>query len=336
MSADQETESTANDSSLILARHQLGPETELLVLSDGNCRFDGGAMFGIVPKALWSRVAPPDEQNLVTLGLNTLVVRTRSATGTHTAVIETGFGEKLPPKLADICGAQARLLDAFAAAAIPLDAIDLVINTHLHWDHCGWNTRWALGSDAASNPEDARRKVSPTFPKAQYIAHAGEIAHGRARNPRDAISYVPDNYEPLLASGQMEPLTLGEGVEREVAPGIAVELFPGHTRQLMAVHVRDRVSGKRACYISDLVPTTAHLPLTWGLGFDLDPLRTIEEKRRFYARAITEDWLVIFTHDAHTPVGYLQAAAKGAGLRTEGSASSEKHARSHSWKAPCD
>ncbi len=253
----------------ILARRTLGPETELLVLSDGLCRFDGGAIFGIVPKALWSRVMPADEENRVTLGLNTLVVRSKTAAGVHTAVIETGFGEKLPPKLAGIYGVQARLPEAFAAAQIPLTSVDLVINTHLHWDHCGWNTRWSR-TDPGS--------VEATFPNARYLAHEGEIAHGRARNPRDAISYVPENYEPLLASGQMESLALPEGEEREVAPGIVVELVPGHTRQLMAVHVRDRISGKRACYISDLIPTTAHLPLTWGLGFDLDPLRTIEEK----------------------------------------------------------
>ncbi len=293
---------------LVRARHQLGPETELLVLSDGNCLFDGGAMFGVVPKVLWSRVTPADEQNRVTIGLNTLVIRTSTPAGTHTAVIETGFGEKLPPKIAGISGAQARLLDAFAEAKIPLASVDLVINTHLHWDHCGWNTRFAPGSD----PEN--RAVAATFPNARYLAHAGEISHGRARNPRDAISYVPDNYEPLLASGQMEPLALPEGEEREIAPGIAVELFPGHTRQLMAVHVRDGSSGKRACYISDLVPTTAHLPLTWGLGFDLDPLRTIEEKRRFYARATLEDWLVVFTHEAHTPMAHLKATDRGAEL----------------------
>ncbi len=287
--------------SLIRARYRLGPETELIVLSDGTARFDGGAMFGVVPKPLWSRAVPADEQNRVTIGLNTVVVRTPA----HTVVIETGFGEKLPAKPAAICGAQARLLDAFAEAAIPLASVDIVINTHLHWDHCGWNTRYA--------PD--RQSVTPTFPNAQYFAHAGEIAHGRGRHERDAVSYVADNYEPLLATGQMQALAVKEGEEQEIAPGIAVELYPGHTRHLMAVHIRDSTSGKRACYISDLVPTTAHLPLTWGMGFDLDPLRVIEEKKRFYARAIEEDWLVLFTHEAGTPGRYLEAAGNGAALR---------------------
>ncbi len=290
--------------SLIRAHYRLGPETELLVLSDGECRFDGGAIFGVVPKALWSRVAQADEHNRIMIGLNTVVVRTKTETGTFTTVIETGFGEKLPPKLAFIYGAQARLLDAFAEAAIPLPSVDLVINTHLHWDHCGWNTR--RGPDGTA---------VPTFPHAKYLAHAGEIAHGRARHERDAVSYVADNYEPLLRSGQMQPLTLPEGEECEVAPGIAVELYPGHTRQLMVVHIRDSVSGRRASYVSDLIPTTAHLPLTWSLGFDLDPMRTITEKKRFYARAIPEQWLVLFTHDHAVPGGYLAWTPGGAKLR---------------------
>jgi glyoxylase-like metal-dependent hydrolase (beta-lactamase superfamily II) len=292
-------------SELVRAQHTLGSATRLLVLSDGICRFDGGAMFGVVPKPLWSRVAQADEANRVSIGLNTVVVQTQQRDKVRTVVIETGFGEKLPPKIAAIYGAQARLLDAFAEADIPLASVDAVINTHLHWDHCGWNTRFS-----ADGPG-----IEPMFPNAQYFAHGGEIMHGRARHERDAISYVPENYEPLLASGQMEPLNIREGEEREILPGIAVELFPGHTRQLMAVHIRDQASGARACYISDLVPTVAHLPLTWGMGFDLDPMRNIAEKKRFYQRAIAEDWLVLFTHEPRTPLGYLEATPNGARLR---------------------
>ncbi len=290
-------------SGLVRARYRLGPYTEILVLSDGTARFDGGAMFGVVPKALWSRVAPADAENRVTIGLNAVVVRT----ATQTVVIETGFGEKLAPRLAEIYGVQARLPAAFAEAGVLLDSVDMVINTHLHWDHCGWNTRFAPDGES----------LIPTFEKARYLAHAGEIAHGRARLERDAVSYVPGNYEPLLLSGQMEALTLSTGCEQEVAPGIAVELFPGHTAQLMAVHIRDAASGRRACYISDLVPTRAHLPLTWSLGFDLDPLRVIEEKKRFYARAIQGDWLVLFTHEPGEPGAYLQAVKNGAMVRKE-------------------
>ncbi len=290
------------DGSLVRARWDLGPDTEILVLSDGVARFDGGAMFGVVPKTLWSRVTAADDENRIAVGLNTAVVRTKTSTGVRTVVIETGFGEKLPPKLAAIYGVQARLPEAFAAAGIPLASVNTVINTHLHWDHCGWNTRFFDGG------------VRATFPHAQYFAHAGEIRHGRAQLERDGISYVANNYEPLLASGQMQPLSVREGEVYELAPGIAVELYPGHTRQLMAVHIRDSASGKQACYISDLLPTTAHLPLAWTLGFDLDPVRTIAEKKRFYTQAIREGWLVLFTHDRQTPGAYLQPEGHGAKL----------------------
>lgn len=290
---------------LVRARYQLGLETELIVLSDGTACFDGGAMFGVVPKSLWSWVMPADERNRVRIGLNTVVVRSGLGSSMRTTVIETGFGEKLPPKVVAYCEAEARLMKAFEAAEIPLGSVSTVVNTHLHWDHCGWNTRYTADGEG----------VEPTFRNAQYFAHAGEIAHGRARLERDGVSYVADNYEPLLATGQMRALTTAECEEEEIAPGIAVELFPGHTRQMMAVHIRDGATGKRACYIADLVPTTAHLPLTWGLGFDLDPLRTIEEKKRFYARAIPEEWLVLFTHEPGEPGHVLEAAKGGAKVR---------------------
>ena len=307
----QEENSTARpfpqNADLVRARHQLGPHTELLVLSDGVSRFDGGAMFGVVPKALWSRVAPADAENRVDVALNILVIRTPD----RAVVVETGFGEKLPPKLAAIYRAQARLPEAFAAAGIPLESVDLVINTHLHWDHSGWNTRITPDAD----PADPDPAVTPTFPRARYLAHAGEIAHGRTRSERDAISYVPANYEPLLASGQMEPIALPPGEEREIAPGVALELFPGHTCHLMAVHIRDSDTGRRACFVSDLVPTANHLPLAWGMGFDLDPLRVIAERKRFYARAIADEWLVAFPHEVHRPLAYLEAGAQGARLQ---------------------
>jgi glyoxylase-like metal-dependent hydrolase (beta-lactamase superfamily II) len=278
---------------LVRARHSLG-DFELAVLSDGACRFDGGAMFGVVPKALWSKRAPSDEQNRVVVGLNTVVVRA----GEHLVVIETGLGEKLTPKQRELYGAQGLLPQAFAQAAIRPEDVYIVINTHLHWDHCGWNTTRA-----------ADGTVLPTFPNARYFAHRGEVEHGRRQLERDAVSYIADNYEPLIASGQMTLIDPAPDEEFEIAPGIAVELFPGHTRYLLGVHLESR--GRRACYISDLVPTAAHLDLTWGMAFDLDPLTVIEQKKRFYARAIPEQWLVLFTHDHDTPMGRIGLSEKG-------------------------
>ena len=282
-----------NSSDLIRGRTTVGG-CELTILSDGWYLLDGGAMFGVVPKTLWAKRAPADEQNRVLLGLNTVIVRT----GRHTIAIETGIGNKLPPKLRDIYGAREQLPHAFAAAQIHPEEIDIVINTHLHFDHCGWNT---------TRTPDGR--VVPTFPNARYFAHRGEVDHGHLQLERDAISYISDNYDPLIASGQMNLLETEPGRITPVVPGISVECFPGHTAQLLAVHIES--AGQHACYISDLIPTSAHLDPAWVMGYDLDPVTCIAERHRFYRRAIPEQWLVLFTHDHHTPCGFIELNDKG-------------------------
>jgi glyoxylase-like metal-dependent hydrolase (beta-lactamase superfamily II) len=219
-------------------------------------------------------------------------------TGKQTIAIETGIGNKLPEKLRAIYDAKARLPESFREAAIRTEEIDVVINSHLHFDHCGWNT--TLLHDG---------RIVPTFPNARYFAHRGEVEHGHLQLERDAVSYISANYDPLVESGQMSLLSLRAGEVQKVVPGISVELFPGHTHQLMAVHIES--GGEHACYISDLLPTSAHLDVTWVLGYDLDPLRCIEERKRFYKRAIPENWLVLFTHDHHTPMGFVSWSDKG-------------------------
>ncbi|MGA8761298.1 MAG: MBL fold metallo-hydrolase, partial [Candidatus Sulfotelmatobacter sp.] len=166
--------------------------------------------------------------------------------------------------------------------------IDIVINTHLHFDHCGWNT---------VRNKDGR--IVPTFLRARYYAPEGEWQYARRPSERDAISYIPDNYDPLVQSGQMTLLKGGE----EIVPGIAVKTFPGHTAHMQAVIVES--GGQTACYISDLIPTTAHIDLTWSMSFDLYPLQTIESKKQYYMKAIPEKWLTVFTHDPETPWAVL-------------------------------
>jgi glyoxylase-like metal-dependent hydrolase (beta-lactamase superfamily II) len=278
---------------LVRARTTLG-DFELTVLSDGTYFLDGGAMFGVVPKPLWERRAPADELNRILLGTNTVVVRT----GKHTVVIETGIGNKLPPKFAEIFEAKQQLPQAFAAAGISMTEVDIVINTHLHFDHCGWNT--TLTADG---------KVVPTFPNARYFAHRGEVEHGHLQLERDAVSYISENYDPLVESGQMALLEDNPGSVTEIVTGISVEVYPGHTAQLMAVNIDS--NGRRACYISDLIPTSAHLDPTWVMGYDLDPVTCIAQRKRFYSRAIPENWLVLFTHDHHRPMGYIEWNQRG-------------------------
>jgi glyoxylase-like metal-dependent hydrolase (beta-lactamase superfamily II) len=267
---------------------------ELTVCTDGTYRLDGGAMFGVVPKVLWQKRAPADEQNRILLGLNTVVVRT----GKHTVLIETGIGNKQPAKLREIHCNQELLPTSLAAASISIEEVDIVINSHLHFDHCGWNT--TLRPDGS---------VTPTFPNARYFAHRGEVEHGHLQLDRDRVSYLSPNYDPLIESGQMT--LLDDAVIRsnpQICPGVSVELFPGHTAQLMAVHIESRSLGgaaEHACYISDLIPTSAHLDPTWVMGYDLDPVECIAQRKRFYQRAIPENWLVLFTHDHETPMGRI-------------------------------
>jgi glyoxylase-like metal-dependent hydrolase (beta-lactamase superfamily II) len=262
---------------------------ELTAVSDGIYQLDGGAFFGVVPKTLWEKKVKADANNHVPVGLNSVIVRT----GDHTVLIETGIGNKLPDRLVKIYGQPAKLLDNISAAGFSPEDFDIVINTHLHFDHCGWNT--VRQGD----------KLVATFPRAKYYVQEGEWQHGRRQLERDAISYISENYNPLVASGQMQLL---HG-DQEIVPGISVRVFPGHTRHMQAVTIRS--AGQTACYISDLIPTTAHLELTWVMAFDLFPLETIESRKQYYAEAIPEKWLTMFTHDPSVPWAYVEKDERG-------------------------
>ena len=285
------------DDTLVRAHGALG-DFDVSVCTDGIYLLDGGAMFGVVPKTLWQKRIAADADNRIRLGLNSVVVRT----GKQTVVIETGIGNKQTAKMREILGNQERLPESYAAAGLDPAEVDIVINTHLHFDHCGWNT--TLHSDGS---------VTPTFPNARYFAHRGEVEHGHLQLERDAVSYNSPNYDPLVASGQMTLLELDRpGATAEICPGISVELFPGHTAQMMGVHIRPPgTAAPHACYIGDLIPTAHHLDVTWVMGYDLDPLLCIEERKRFYARAIPEQWTVLFTHDHDTPLARVKLNDKG-------------------------
>jgi glyoxylase-like metal-dependent hydrolase (beta-lactamase superfamily II) len=261
---------------------------ELTSLSDGIHHLDGGAYFSVVPKTLWSKKLPPDENNRVPSGLNSVLIRT----GDKNILIETGIGNKLPEKMAQIYGQPAKLLDSLHAAGLAPEDVDIVINSHLHFDHCGWNTIRQNGS------------VRPTFPNAKYYAQEGEWQHAH-EDQRDSVSFFTENYDPLVESGQMQ-LLRGSA---EIVPGISVEVYPGHTRDMQAIYVRG--GGKTACYISDLIPTSSHLDLYWLMSFDLYPVQSVESRKRFYSRALPENWLVMFTHDHQIPWAYLQKDERG-------------------------
>ncbi|MDP9161815.1 MAG: MBL fold metallo-hydrolase [Acidobacteriota bacterium] len=255
---------------------------ELTSFSDGIYHLDGGAYFGVVPKVLWEKRVAVDDKNRVLTGLNSVLIRT----GDKIVLIETGVGNKLPEKMAKIYGQPAELLHNLSAAEISPEDIDVVINTHLHFDHCGWNTL------------RTEKGIAPTFPKAIYYVQEGEWQHAH-QGQRDAVSYISENYDPLVESGKMRLL---KG-DTELLPGISVKVFPGHTKDMQAVIVKS--GGQTACYISDLIPTSAHIELNWVMGFDLYPLQTIESRKQYYAASVPEKWLTMFTHDPKLPWGYI-------------------------------
>src|SRR5215472_17658657 len=262
---------------------------ELSIISDGTYPLDGGAFFGVVPKVMWSKKATADERNFVTAGLNSLLIRT----GKQNILVETGIGNKLSDKMIKIYGQPAKLLDNLSSAGISPDDIDIVINTHLHFDHSGWNS--VRKGD----------QVLATFPRAKYYVQEGEVLHGREQHIRDSISYISDNYDPLVKSGQLELLR----GDHEIVPGVSVRVFPGHTFHMQAVIVTS--VGKTACYISDLIPTVAHIDLTWVMAFDLSPIDTINSRERYYAQALAEKWLTVFTHGADLPWAYIEKDPAG-------------------------
>ena len=261
---------------------------ELTALSDGQYFLDGGAFFGVVPKTLWSKKLPANENNLVASGMNSILVRT----GKKKILIETGAGNKLPEKMIKIYGQPAKLLDSLSDAGLAPDDIDIVINSHLHFDHCGWNTVRRNGAIVA------------TFSKAKYYVQEGEWKHAH-ENQRDGVSYLTENYDPLVETGQMHLL---RGMQ-EILPGLSVEVFPGHTRDMQAILIQS--GGKTACYISDLIPTSAHVELNWVMAFDLYPLESIESRKRYYQHALSPNWLTMFTHDPNRPWAHLSKDERG-------------------------
>ena len=187
---------------------------ELTILSDGNYFLDGGAFFGVIPKVMWSKRMQPDELNRLSCGLNSVLVRG----GKKTVLIETGIGNKLGDRMKKIYAPEEKLLNSLHAVGVAPEEIDVVINTHLHFDHCGWNTVYRDG------------RAVPTFPNAKYYVQRGEWEYAQRASERDRISYISDNYNPLVESGQME---LIDGT-RELLPGVSVDVYPGHTQHLQA------------------------------------------------------------------------------------------------------
>ena len=263
-------------------------------LEAGTQRLDGGAMFGVVPKPLWERRIPADDRNRIPLALRCLLVETPDAL----VLIETGLGNKEDEKFRSIygvdnAGTPDRLHDAMREAGFSPDDVTIVVNTHLHFDHAGGNTY-----------RDAEGPVRVSFPRARYFVQRGEWEWAHLANERTQASYLPHNYEPVVAAGAWEFL---DG-EATVIPGVRVIPTPGHCPAHQSVLVQS--GGETACFVGDLIPTFAHLPLPWIMGYDVEPLRTLEAKRALLARAADEHWLLVSVHDPVTAWGHAVREGK--------------------------
>lgn len=262
-------------------------------------RLDGGAMFGVVPKPLWERRIPADERNRIPLALRCMLVETSD----ELVLIETGLGNKGDEKFNQIYGVETapppgatgadRLQAGIQQLGFSLDDVGVVINTHLHFDHAGGNTYRA---------EDGEIRV--TFPRARYYVQRREWEFAHRTNERTRASHLPYDYDPVQEAGQFELLE-GPG---EILPGVSVILTPGHTPHHQSVLVES--GGETACYLADVVPTMAHLPLPWIMAYDLEPLVTLESKRALLARAARERWLLVSVHDAVYPWGRVDFDGK--------------------------
>ncbi len=270
----------------------------------GGQKLDGGAMFGVVPKPLWERRIQADDRNRIQLGMRCLVIEHESTV----IVVDTGAGNKETAKFHDIYGLEnagangrTQLEDGLASLGVQPEDIGLVIDTHLHFDHCGGNTF----------VEAAGGAPRLTFPNARYVVQRGEYVYATHPNERTAASYFPHNFAPIAAQDRFDFV---DG-EREIVRGIRVIPTPGHTPFHQSVLIES--DGECAFYPADLTPTASHLPLAWIMGYDVEPLVTLETKRTILTKAAREGWLLIFEHDATVASGRVKLDGKGFALERD-------------------
>lgn len=254
------------------------------IVPDTEFRLDGGAMFGVVPRALWSRACPPDDQNRIRMNMNCVFIDT----GEERILIETGIGDKWSVKHKEMYGItrERELPETLRKiTGVGAEDISIVINTHLHFDHAGGNT--SVNSSG---------KAVPTFPNARYFVSKAELEHAQSPSERDRASYLPENWEPLLESGQLET----RESEYEVVPGLRMETHAGHNRSMQCWRLQSQ--GQTMFGFADLVPMKAHASYAWIMGYDLFPVETLEAKKKLLPQAARENWSCLFYHDPDEPL----------------------------------
>jgi glyoxylase-like metal-dependent hydrolase (beta-lactamase superfamily II) len=264
---------------------------EVMRVNNAPHLWDGGVVFGVVPKSLWSRKVEADDANRIRMAFNSYLVRT----GSHNILIETGLGDKRDAKARSFMNVPAvteSLPEAISRRGVDPESIDIVVNSHLHWDHASGNT--IVRGD----------RVTAAFPRARYLASRGEWEHAHERHVRDSGSYLDENYDPLVESGQM---TLVDG-DYEVAPGVWMRRAPGHNRDMMVITAES--GGETFCFLSDLVPTAAHVQPTWVSAFDLSPIEAIDNKLRWLGAAADGRWQCSFAHEVNLPFARIEREPK--------------------------
>ncbi len=251
---------------------------EIFGLRDGFFYLDGGAMFGVVPKTLWEKLFPSDESNRIRMGLNSILIKSDR----ELILVDTGVGSLIPPKFFEYYAIERDpdLLASLRDIGYSPENISIVINTHLHFDHCGGNTY-----------RDVKGDIVPTFPNAEYVVQKGEWEYALNPHSRDKVSYFKDNF---LTLQEFEQIRLVDG-DAEITSGVFVELMPGHTSFHQGVKVR---SGEETLvFFGDMVPTSAHLGIGYIASYDLFPVTTLETKVRFFEEALKENWIIALDHD---------------------------------------
>jgi glyoxylase-like metal-dependent hydrolase (beta-lactamase superfamily II) len=282
-------------------------DLELTPLLDRHFRLDGGAMFGVVPKALWQKRAPADERNTIDMAMRPLLVKgpsTGSGQASRLMIIDAGAGDKMDAKLQEIYGFAPgpRLEDSLAAAGVRAEDIEIVLATHLHFDHAGGFTA-----------KDASGRVVPRFPNARYVINRGEWDDATHPHERNRASYFEENYVPLLEAGVVD---FTEG-DVEVMPGVRVRRTGGHTRWHQIVYIES--GGKTAVFTADLMPSAAHVDVPWIMAYDLYPMETLEFKRAFVKEAIEREYLIFFEHDPAVAAGYIRQKDRRLSVEPAGS-----------------
>ncbi len=275
---------------------KIGPYT-IDPVETGRFALDGGAMFGVVPKPLWSRTNPSDDRNRITLAARALLLRD----GRRTILVDNGNGSKFNDKLRDIYRLDttgSELRSSLASLGVTPEAVTDVILTHLHFDHAGGSTLLVNG------------KAVPAFPNAKYYVQQEHWMQAMNPTPKDRASFFPDDFLPLKEAGVLE-FTDGEG---ELFPGVSVLVMNGHTAAQQLPLISDGTTTLLFC--CDLFPTTAHLPLPYVMAYDLRPLTTLSEKETVLERAAAEKWVLFFEHDPDTVACTVKRGEKGIGIDT--------------------